>query len=55
MARLLRAESPTLPLVQLDDASTELRLLSDHRDTMVTQRTRLLNQRHDQMLQIDPS
>ncbi len=54
MARLLGAEGDTLPLVQADDASTELRLLSDHRDNLVTDRTRLINQLHAQMLQLDP-
>jgi len=54
IARLLRAEGKQLPLVQADDASTELRLLSDHRDNLVTERTRLVNQLHAQMLQIDP-
>jgi transposase len=33
---------------------TELRLLSDHRDNLVAERTRLVNQLHGQMLQIDP-
>jgi transposase len=55
MARLLRAESAKLPRVRQDDVSTELRLLSDHRDNLVTERTRLINQLHDQMVQIDPS
>ena len=54
IARLLRAEGEQLPLVQADDASTELRLLSDHRDNLVAERTRLVNQLHVQMLQIDP-
>ncbi len=54
IARLLRAEDAALPLVQADDASTELRLLSDHRDNLVGERTRLINQLHAQMLQIDP-
>jgi len=54
MARLLQAESGYLPLVERDDASTELRLLSDHRDNLVAERTRLVNQLHAQMLQIDP-
>ncbi len=54
MARLLGAEGATLPLVQADDASTELRLLSDHRDNLVVDRTRLINQLHAQMLQLDP-
>jgi transposase len=54
MARLLRAEGEGLPMVQADDTSTELRLLSDHRDNLVVDRTRLTNQLHAQMLQLDP-
>ncbi len=54
LARLLQAEPEHLPLVQRDDVSTELRLLSDHRDNLVAERTRLINQLHAQMLQIDP-
>jgi transposase len=54
MARLLRAEAELLPTVLLDDLSTELRLLSDHRDNLVAERTRLINQLHAHMLQIDP-
>ncbi len=54
MARLLQAEPEHLPLVRRDDVSTELRLLSDHRDNLVAERTRLVNQLHAQMLQIDP-
>ncbi len=54
MARLLRAEGALLPAVQADDGSTELRLLSDHRDNLVVDRTRLTNQLHAQMLQLDP-
>jgi transposase len=54
MARLLLAEGARLPRVQADDASTELRLLSDQRDSLVRERTRLINQLHAQMLQIDP-
>ena len=54
MARLLQAEREHLPLVERDDVSTELRLLSDHRDNLVAERTRLVNQLHAQMLQIDP-
>jgi transposase len=54
MARLLQAEREHLPRVERDDVSTELRLLSDHRDNLVAERTRLVNQLHAQMLQIDP-
>ena len=54
IARLLLAEGALLPQVQRDDASTELRLLSDHRDNLLVDRTRLINQVHSQMLQIDP-
>jgi len=35
-------------------AMARLRLLSDHRDNRVAERTRLVNQLHAQMLQIDP-
>lgn len=55
MARLLRVEGDTLPEVQRDDVSTELRLLSDHRDNLVVERTRLVNQLHAQRLQLDPT
>ncbi|MDP9382687.1 MAG: IS110 family transposase [Chloroflexota bacterium] len=55
MARLLRAESEYLPRVHADDVSTELRVLSEHRDNLVDDRTRLINRLHAQMLQIDPS
>jgi transposase len=54
LARLLLAEGPHLPRVQRDDVSTELRLLSDHRDNLLVDRTRLINQLHGQMLQLDP-
>ena len=54
MARLLRAEGELLPAVRVDDVSTALRLLSDHRDNLVVDRTRLINQLHAQMLQLDP-
>ncbi len=55
MARLIRAEGELLPAVQADDGGTELRLLSDHRDNLVVDRTRLTNQLHAQMLQLDPA
>jgi len=54
IARLLLAEGAHLPAIQRDDLSTELRLLSDHRDNLLVDRTRLINQLHAQMLQIDP-
>jgi transposase len=54
MARLLQAEREHLPRVERDDLSTALRLLSDHRDNLVAERTRLVNRLHAQMLQIDP-
>jgi len=54
IARLLLAEGAHLPTIQRDDGSTELRLLSDHRDNLLVDRTRLINQLHAQMLQLDP-
>ncbi len=53
-ARVLLAEGEELPHVSRDDGSTELRVLSDHRDNLVVERTRLVNQLHAQMLQLDP-
>lgn len=54
LARLLPVERADLPAVQRDDTCTELRLLSDQRDNLVAERTRLINQLHAQMLQLDP-
>lgn len=54
IARLMLDMGEQLPHVQRDDTSTELRLLSDHRDNLLVERTRLINQLHNQMLQIDP-
>ena len=54
IARVLLAEGAELPHVAADDQSTELRVLSDHRDNLVVERTRLVNQLHAQMLQLDP-
>lgn len=55
IARLLQAEGTSLPTIAADDESTELRILSDHRDNLLGERTRLINQLHGHMLQIDPS
>jgi transposase len=54
IARLLLAEGEGLPQVRQDDLSTELRLVSDHRDNLLAERTRLITQLHGQMLQLDP-
>src|SRR5947209_1346797 len=42
IARLLLAEGEHLPTIQRDDCSTELRVLSDHRDNLLVDRTRLI-------------
>jgi transposase len=55
IARLLLAEGADLPRVPVDDLGTELRVLSDQRDSLMRERTRLINQLHAQMLQIDPT
>lgn len=34
---------PDLPTAHLDDASREVRLLMDHRDNLVAERTRVIN------------
>ena len=53
LARLRRAEREDRPRAQPDDASTALRLLSDHCDYLVAKRTRLITQRHAPMPQRD--
>jgi transposase len=53
MARLLQAESEYQPRLERDDLSTQLRLLSDHLNNLVVERTRFVNRLHAQMLQID--
>jgi len=54
ITRLLLAEGDHLPAIPRDDGSTELRLRSDHRDTLLVDRTRLSNQLHAQLLPSDP-
>ncbi len=54
IARLLLAEGAHLPAIQRDDGSTALRLLSDHRDNLLVDRTRPINQLHAQMLPSNP-
>ena len=48
------AYEPSSLSLQAPGGRTELHLLSDHRDNLVAERTRLVNQLHAQMLQIDP-
>ena len=54
IARLLLAAGAHLPTIPRDDGSTALRLLSDQRDNLLGDRTRLINQLHAQMLQLEP-
>jgi transposase len=45
---------PGLPTARLDEATRELRLLVDHRDHLVQQRTRWINRLRVQLYQLDP-
>jgi transposase len=46
---------PDLPTAHLDEAARELRLLVDHREDLVTERTRHINRLRWHLHEIDPS
>jgi transposase len=50
----VRQEAPQLPRVAADDATAILDLLTSQREVVVTETTRLRNQLHALLLQIDP-
>jgi transposase len=45
---------PDLPTAQLDGPAREVRLLSDHRDHLVAERTRVINRRRWHLHELDP-
>jgi len=54
VARCVRQEAPHLPRVGADDATAVLDLLTSQRETVLTETTRLRNQLHALLLQLDP-
>jgi transposase len=54
VARCVREEAPKLPLVHLEDDSVILDLLSTEREAAIAEATRLRNQIHALLSQIDP-
>jgi transposase len=54
VARCVREEAPKLPLVQAEDDSVVLDLLSTEREAAIAEATRLRNQIHALLSQIDP-
>ena len=54
VARCVREEAPDLPLVHPEDESAILDLLSTERDAPIAEATRLRNQIHALLTQIDP-
>ena len=54
VARLVQREAATLPRVGADDESAVLELLVTERDGAVAEATRLRNQLHQLLLQVDP-
>jgi transposase len=54
VARCVREEAPRLPLVHLEDDSVILDLLSTEREAAVAEATRIRNQIHALLSQIDP-
>lgn len=54
VARAAQRE-PNLPVAQLDGASRELRLLVDHREDLVAERTRIINRLRWHLHELDPT
>src|SRR5687767_8109701 len=54
VARLVRQEAPNLPRVGADDRTAVLDLLCSQRETLLTETTRLRNQLHAPLTQLDP-
>jgi transposase len=54
VARCVREEAPKLPLVHAEDDSVLLDLLSNEREAAIAEGTRLRNQIHALLLQVDP-
>ncbi len=55
VAKLVRDESTTLPRVPADDEAAVLDLLVTEREVALSEATRLRNQLHQQLLQLDPT
>jgi transposase len=55
VARLVREEQPALPRVTADDETAVLAVLVSQRSAALAEATRLRNQRHQLLLQLDPS
>jgi transposase len=54
VARYLREEAATLPRLMVEDATTVLDVLVAERESLLTETTRLRNQLHALLLQLDP-
>lgn len=55
IARLVQHEAGTLPLIQPEDATTPLTILTRERQTVQTELTRERNRLHAELLQVDPT
>ncbi|HSH77099.1 MAG TPA: hypothetical protein VLA19_01045 [Herpetosiphonaceae bacterium] len=55
VAKLVRDGSTTLPRVPADDEAAISDLLVTERDVALSEATRLRNQLHQQLLQLDPT
>jgi transposase len=55
VAKLVRAEAPTLPQVVADDDTAVLDLLVTEREAALAEATRLRNQMHQLLLHVDPA
>ena len=53
-ARIVLQEEQKLPRVTVEDETTQVKLLDEHRDNLVRERTRLVNQLHGHLTALDP-
>lgn len=54
VARVVLQEDDPLPAVAPEDQTTQVKLLVEQRDNLVSERTRLLNQLHAHLTEVDP-
>jgi len=54
IARVVLQEGAKLPRVQAEDVSSVLSVVIEHRGNLVAERTRLVNQLHSQLSQVEP-
>ncbi|NKB66380.1 MAG: IS110 family transposase [Candidatus Latescibacteria bacterium] len=54
VGRIALQEGDKLPVVPLEDETMQVKLLVEHRDNLVREQTRLINQLHRHLMDVDP-